>query len=55
MTNNEENNIQLNVVNPKLYNSKFRNNSDFGLYFGPKEEKFIQIYLVISKTLIINN
>jgi hypothetical protein len=39
----------------RIYNSKFRHDSNFSLNLGPKEEKFTQIYLVISKTLIIRN
>jgi hypothetical protein len=46
---------QWNVVNSKLYNSKFHDDSNFTLNLRPKEDKFIQIYLVISKTLIIRN
>jgi hypothetical protein len=48
-------NIQENLVNSKRYKSKFCDNSNFCLKLGPKEEKFIQIYLVISRTLIIHN
>jgi hypothetical protein len=40
--------MQLNLVN-----SKYRNILNFGLNLSPKEEKFIHIYLVISKTLIV--
>jgi hypothetical protein len=39
------------LVNSKLNNLKFHNNSNFSLNLGPKEEKFIQIYVVIFKTL----
>jgi hypothetical protein len=39
----------------QFYNSKFCHNSIFCLNIGPKEEKFVQLYLVISKTLIIRN
>jgi hypothetical protein len=38
-----------------MINSKFYDISKFGFNLGLKEEKFIQIYLVISKTLIICN
>jgi hypothetical protein len=40
------------MVKSKLYNSKLRHNSIFYLILGPKKEKIIQIYLVISKTLV---
>jgi hypothetical protein len=43
------------LVNLKLYNLKFCDNLNFSLNLGPKEDKFIQIYLVILKTLIICN
>jgi hypothetical protein len=36
------------------YNSKFCNNLNFSLNLPPNKEKFIQIYLVISKPLIRN-
>jgi hypothetical protein len=35
--------------------SKFHDNSNFSLNLHPKKENFIQIYLVISKTLEICN
>jgi hypothetical protein len=34
---------------------KFYDISNFGLNLSPKEEKFVCIYLVILKTLIIHN
>jgi hypothetical protein len=43
------------LVNSKLYNSKSSDISNFSLNLGLKEEKFIQICLVTSKTLIIHN
>jgi hypothetical protein len=43
--------VQSNLVNSKLYNSKFHNNFNFCFNLGPKEETFIQIYQVISETL----
>jgi hypothetical protein len=39
----------------KVCSSKFRYSLKFSLNLCPKEEKFIQIYLVILKTLIICN
>jgi hypothetical protein len=37
------------------YNLKFCDNSNFSFNLHPEEEKFIQIYLIISKTLMICN
>jgi predicted transport protein len=42
-------------VNSKLYNLKFCHITNLSLNLYPKEEKCIQIYLVISKTFIIHN
>jgi hypothetical protein len=39
--------ILITGVNSKLYASKFSDNLNFCLNLRPKEEKFIQIYLVI--------
>jgi hypothetical protein len=36
-------------------NSTFHDNSNFSSHLCPKEEKFIHIYLIILKTLIIHN
>jgi hypothetical protein len=47
--------IQQNLVNSKLYYSTFYDTLNFSLNVCPKEEKFVQIYVVISKTLIICN
>jgi hypothetical protein len=52
---------QHNAINQEWKYSKTwliqnsRDISNFSLYLCPKEEKFIQIYLVILKTLIIHN
>jgi hypothetical protein len=46
--------IQQNVVDSKLYNAKFLDNSNFSLNISPEEEKFIQSYVVIPKILIIH-
>jgi hypothetical protein len=43
------------VVNLKLCNLKFLHNLNVSFNFHPKKEKFIQIYLVNSKTLVIHN
>jgi hypothetical protein len=43
------------LVNSKLRNSKFHDDSNFSLNLHPKEERFIQIYLVILKNLVICN
>jgi hypothetical protein len=39
----------------KICNLKFCDISNFSLHLQPKEGKFTQIYLVISKNLIICN
>jgi hypothetical protein len=43
------------MVNSTLYDSKLHDISNFSLNLGPKEEKFILIYPVVSKTLISHN
>jgi hypothetical protein len=40
------------MVNSKFYNSEFCDILNFSLNLCPKEEKFIQIYFVISKMLV---
>jgi hypothetical protein len=49
------NEIQRNLVKLKLYNLKFLSILNFSLNLHPKEEKLLQIYLIISKTLKIRN
>jgi hypothetical protein len=47
--------VPWNLVNLKLCNLKFLDTSNFSLDLCPKEEKFVEIYVVILKTSIIHN